>query len=147
MTFEVLLEESDWLITEVELGCHGEILLGVQPVTFNVKVNRFVEEVHEAGFDLAAYRDKVMICGEDCLSVDYHSIERHGIRLVLVVIVTDEASELVLVEVEVLLFKGVTRVDVECVQLSLFSTSLLHHVHVESSTVFLTTFTINVIDG
>lgn len=101
--FEVFLEEAHRLIREVQLCCHRQILLSVQPVTFNVEVNCFFEEVDETRFDLPSDRHEIVVGAKYGLRVDNHSIKGHRVRLILVVVVSDVAPQLVLVKVEVFL--------------------------------------------
>jgi hypothetical protein len=134
---EILLQESDRVVSEVELRCHRQVLLCVQPITFNVKVDCLFKQIDKAGLDLTANRYKIMVGRKYCLSVHYHRVKRHGIRLVLIVIMSDVAAQLVLFEVEVFLLQGVRRIHIKRIQLSLLNTRLLHQDHIQPPTEFL----------
>lgn len=136
-SFEILLQESDRVVSEVELRCHRQVLLRVQPIAFDVEVDCLLKQIHEARLDLTANRDKVVIGRKYCLSVHYHRIKRHGIRLVLIVIMSDVAAQLMLLKVEILLLQSITRIHIKRIQLRLLNPRLLHQYHIQPPAEFL----------
>lgn len=126
---------------------HREVLVSIQPVSFEIVVYSFFEKINKGWFNLTRYRYKIVVLVINHFSRNFVVLDLTGTLSVLKVTVADEVANLMCVVVNVFIINRITIVHVKGENLNLFILTFFHSDEVNASAELLSLSRNNVVHG
>jgi len=103
---QVVHQEFSRSICIVQLLGSSKVLLGIQPVSFNIEIHCFLKEVNEPRLDLSQNRNEIVVLVIHLLSLGDNILRVrsrvNSLSLVLIVSVLDKRPKLVCLRIELI---------------------------------------------